>query len=298
MKTFTIESISEILTSASRFSQSQNGLDSQCRMLRQIFEGCLPPEKQDHRTAVLILSGLKCLDQYDWLQIQCGDISQQIQSLIQQIYDADDDAQRKKLLIKLLVQVKVLAHAQMIGNEIYIRASEYMLQTNTFILARISRRDDDLMSFHSLPAQDAAVKDQLVLLRNVVDEITGELAICSNTVNSAYAHEDDSLEAEVQFQSLRQIISFGIMVANHVSSLADVAINTIATTGSLPPKEARLRTQWLTAYAMTAATVAGACNSMVRDAFMAYGSITEVERQGHRAPSDSPQPGQGDPHNN
>ncbi len=297
---FSKEKITDLMMvlSLSHRGSSHIELDSQGSALRQILKG-FQAEQHDHRTAVLINAGLKVLDQRDWLQIQCGDLSQQVTSLSGQVYATNDDTEKERLIIEALVKIKVLAHAQIIGNELLSRVNGFMLHASTFIVGNLSRGEEKV-SNEAMGPHDGAVNAQLKMLRNVVDSIVGELSICSNEVSANYfVPEDQSFEGRVQVQTLREIIDFGKKVIAQAVSLADVSINTIAMIGDLSPKDAGVRKQWLLAYAMTAATVAGACNSMVRDAFMAYGSITEVEKQGHRAPSsDSPQPGPAGPRNN
>ncbi len=293
------EKITELLRGLSRYGSSQNGLDLQCRMLRQILQSYLPTEKHEHRTAVLIFSGLKCLDQHDWLQIQCGRVREEIESLIQLAHATADDAHREKLIIELMVKINLLAHAQFIGQELYSRASGFMLQVSTYMLSRISCGDE---GNQPTVAPNGTVSTQLRLLRSVVDSVVGELTLCSKKASTAFfVPENQTLEAQVQWRTLGAIVEFGNMVIEQAVSLADLAINTMIIIGDLPPKDATFRKQWLSAYALTAATVAGACNSMVRDAFLTYGNIAELERQvpqGQPGPDDGPIPGPAGPRDN
>lgn len=283
--------VSEILTTLSRYSLSQNGLDSQCRMMQQIFKTLQTADKYDHRTMVLIYAGSKCLDQRDWLQIQCGDISAQISALIAEAQGTSDDNRREKLLIEILAQAKLIAQAQIIGNELYVLASEYLLQVQTFMLSSLSGEDAVNVSENHVAAPDRTINDQLQVLRSVVDSIIGELAGVSRFVNGPwFVQEDDSLESKVQERSLIAIVAFANKVASQAVGLADVAVASMPMIGQSKAKEMVMRKQWLVAYAMTAATVAGACNTMVSNGFMAYGNISVAENRGQAGPSDGPAP--------
>jgi len=214
--------ISDVLTALSRYGLSQNGLDSQCRMLQQILNSLRPTDKYDHRTAVLIHAGLKCLDQRDWLQIQCGDLNAQISHLIAEAYGTDSDDHREKLLVEILAQVKLIAQAQIIGNELYVRASEYVLQANTFILSRLTG-DRELQEYVAPP--EGIIADQLQGLRALVDSIIGDLAGASRFVNGPwFVQEDDSFESKVQARALTVIVAFAEKAAayaggNHAQAM-------------------------------------------------------------------------------
>jgi len=164
-----------------------------------------------------------------------------------------------------------------------------VLQANTFILSRLTG-DRELQEYVAPP--EGIIADQLQGLRALVDSIIGDLAGASRFVNGPwFVQEDDSFESKVQARALTVIVAFAEKAAAYAVGLADIAVSSMPIFGKLKTPEAIMRKQWLLAYAMTAATMASACNSMVNNGFMAYGNISVLENRGQAGPAQGPEPG-------
>ncbi len=278
--------ISQILNVLMRFSMTQEGLDASSAELQKLFKRLQPTERYEHRTAVVINAGIKCLDQRDWLQIKRGELKSEIFHLLHDAENEKDEQRQNELLIEALAKIKVLGHSQLLSTELNERASEYLLQADTHILSNITKTRAQLqpMAGAGVPSgetpADKILAGQLKALSDVVASLGKDLSVIHDNANG-YARyisqSDQSFEAQVQSQALAGIVAYSQKAAERATSLCDVASNSFYHFGSRQPADALTSKQWIIAYALTAATIIGACRAMVADAFVAYGNSAELK---------------------
>lgn len=279
--------ISQILNVLMRFSMTQEGFDASSAELQKLFKRLQPTERYEHRTAVVINAGIKCLDQRDWLQIRRGEMKSEIFHLLHDAENEKDEQRQNELLIEALAKVKVLGHSQLLSTELNERASEYLLQADTHILSNLTKTRAQLQAMagtdgaldEEAPADDI-LAGQLKALSDVVASLGKELSVIHDNA-TGYARyisqTDQSFEAQVQSQALAGIVAYSQKAAERATSLCDVASNSFYHFGSRQPADALTSKQWIIAYALTAATIIGACRAMVADAFVAYGNSAELK---------------------
>lgn len=279
--------ISQILNVLMRFSMTQEGLDASSAELQKLFKRLQPTERYEHRTVVVINAGIKCLDQRDWLQIKRGEMKSEIFHLLHDAENEKDKQRQNELLIEALAKVKVLGHSQLLSTELNERASEYLLQADTHILSNLTKTRAQLQAMagtdgaldEKAPA-DEILAGQLKALSDVVASLGKDLSVIHDNA-TGYARyisqTDQSFEAQVQSQALAGIVAYSQKAAERATSLCDVASNSFYHFGSRQPADARTSKQWIIAYALTAATMIGACRAMVADAFVAYGNSAELK---------------------
>ena len=277
--------ISQILNVLMRFSMTQEGLDASSSELQKLFKRLQPSERYEHRTAVVINAGIKCLDQRDWLQIKRGELKSEIFHLLHDAENEKDEQRQNVLIIEALAKVKVLGHSQLLSTELNERASEYLLQADTEILSNLTKKRAQLqatagaITSKGIPA-DEILAAQLKALSEVVASLSKDLAIIHDHA-AGYAQyigqSDQSFEAQVQSQALAGIVAYSEKAAERATSLCDVAGNSFYHFGSRQPADALNSKQWIIAYALTAATIIGACHAMVTDALAAYGNSAELK---------------------
>ncbi len=320
--------ISQILNVLMRFSMTQEGLDAPSAELQKLFKRLQPTERYEHRTAVVINAGIKCLDQRDWLQIKRGELKSEIFHLLHDAENEKDEQRQNELLIEALAKIKVLGHSQLLSTELNERASEYLLQADTHILSNITKTraqlqamagadaaiDEEAMARAGAPSgetpsdktptdktpsdktpsdktpsdktpsdktpSDKILAGQLNALSDVVASLGKDLSVIHDNANG-YARyisqSDQSFEAQVQSQALAGIVAYSQKAAERATSLCDVASNSFYHFGNRQPADALTSKQWIIAYALTAATIIGACRAMVADAFVAYGNSAELK---------------------
>jgi len=300
--------ISQILNVLMRFSMTQEGLDASSAELQKLFKRLQPTERYEHRTAVVINAGIKCLDLRDWLQIKRGEMKSEIFHLLHDAENEKDEQRQNELLIEALAKVKVLGHSQLLSTELNERASEYLLQADTHILSNLTKTRAQLQAMagadgaldeettagagvpsgkipsgaipsNGIPA-DEILAGQLKALSDVVASLGKDLSVIHDNA-TGYARyisqSDQSFEAQVQSQALAGIVAYSQKAAERATSLCDVASNSFYHFGSRQPADALTSKQWIIAYALTAATIIGACRAMVADAFVAYGNSAELK---------------------
>lgn len=270
--------ISQILNVLMRFSMAQDGLDASSAELQTLFKKLQPTEPYEHRTVVVINAGLKCLDQRDWLQIKRGELKSEIFHLLHDGENEKDEHRRTDLLIETLAKVKVLGHSQLVGSELHQRASEYLLQADTHILSNLAVTRATIES-GNVPTDDL-LAEQLKALSDVVASLSRDLTAIHDSA-TGYAlyisQSDQSFEAQVQSKALTGIVAFSKKVSERATNLCDVASNSFNHFDNRQPADALTSKQWLISYALTAATIIGACQAMVADAFIAYGNHAELK---------------------
>ena len=292
--------ISQILNVLMRFSMAQDGLDASSAELQKLFKRLQPTARYEHRTAVIINAGLKCLDQRDWLQIKRGELKSEIFHLLHDGENEEDEQKQNELLIEALAKVKVFGHSQLLSTELHERASEFFLQADTQILSKLTKSraksratlqaiagadsltDEEATAeaSSSVPA-DEILAEQLKALSTVVKSIGSDLSAIHDSANgySRYISQaDQSFEAQVQSKALAGIVAYSQKAAERATSLCDVASHSFYRCGNQQATEALGNTQWLIAYALTSATIIGACKAMVADAFVAYGNSAELKQ--------------------
>lgn len=289
--------ISQILNVLMRFSMTQEGLDASSTELQKLFKRLQPSERYEHRTALVINAGIKCLDQRDWLQIKRGELKSEIFHLLHDAENEKDEQRQDLLLIEALAKVKVLGHSQLLSTKLNERASEHLLQADTQILSNLTKTRAQLQATAGADAAideeatagattskripvDEILAAQLKALSEVVASLSKDLSIIHDHA-AGYARyigqSDQSFEAQVQSQALAGIVAYSEKAAERATSLCEVASNSFYHFGSRQPADALNSKQWIIAYALTAATIIGACHAMVTDAFAAYGNSAELK---------------------
>ncbi|MDP3510769.1 MAG: hypothetical protein Q8T09_22570 [Candidatus Melainabacteria bacterium] len=289
--------ISQILNVLMRFSMTHEGLDASSAELQKLFKRLQPTARYEHRTTVVINAGIKFLDQRDWLQIRRGELKSEIFHLLHDAANEKDEQRQNELLIEALAKVKVLGHSQLLSTELNERASEYLLQADTHILSNLTKTKTQLQAMAGAAAKldeeattgaipsdeipsDEILAGQLKALSDVVASRGKDLSVIhANATGYAryISQSDQSFEAQVQSQALAGIVAYSQKAAERASSLCDVASNSFYHFGNRQPADALTSKQWLIAYALTAATIIGACRAMVADAFVACGNSTELK---------------------
>jgi hypothetical protein len=291
-----------VLNALARFCQTQASSSNDSLLLGKIFKSLEPTDQYSYRTGVLIHAGIKCLSQKDWIEIQCGHIVEEANRLILEAQSLDQagvcagspgadpaanperDSIREILIGQALVKIGVLNYAQMVSSELYNRAAEYMLKVSGYIVAEEmtagSRGATSESAAGDSAAQPEGITAQLKQLHQIVDSIIGSLSLKSSRVSNGYYPSGElSFESRVQSETLSEVLAFGQTLINRAVSLSDISIDTATMLAAQDDQDSKNRRKWLVAYAMTAATTAGACDRMVEEAYLAFGNVLEIERQ-------------------
>lgn len=283
-----------VLNALARFCQTQASSSNDSLLLGKIFKTLEPTDQYSFRTGVLIHAGLKCLSQKDWIEIQCGHIVEEANRLILEAQSLDQtgvcagspgsdpaanpgrDSVREILIGQALVKIGVLNYAQMVGNELYSRAAEYMLKASGYIVTETISDTTDL----SDDEQSKLILSQVKEIQKVLDSIISNLSLkCSRVAGGYHPVGDRSFESRVQSETLNEVLAFSQTVIHRAIGLSDISVNTAVMLSAQHDEDSRNRRKWLVAYAMTAAIAAEACDKMMEEAFLAFGNVLEIERQ-------------------
>ena len=267
--------ISEILREIMRFCAAHQPNDHG-EALRISLKTLQTRKGTDHRTIVVVNAALKCFDEQSWLQIETEKVRVKLFYAASDTENCKDLAEREQLMLDTLVQTKLLAHISMASNRVGEGVKEYLLQALTYILAQDTDQQEDTGT--SPIPDDSTIAPQLQALNEVVssarEKLTANIFIGQQIFPANKTPEaltPATFEYLCASKSLAAVFAFAQQLLDRATSLSEVAVNTLPMFHNLSAEHTKAQKQWLLAYALAAATIADAADSLTEEALLSYG---------------------------